>query len=183
MSRVVDLVIKVGGSLAREPGLARRLGPVDGLRARHRVVVVPGGGPFADVVRAQYARHALDESAAHWMGILAMDEYAHLLTDVLRGAILARGPGDIASALDEGNLPVLAPYEWLRAEDPLPHSWSVTSDSIATWVAGRLGARKLLLVKGDPARARVDDYFAGAVPAGLEWEVVTAGDAGWRPIA
>ena len=39
-------------------------------------------------------------------------------------------------ALSAGHVPVLAPSRWLREADPLPHAWTVTSDSIAAWVAG-----------------------------------------------
>ena len=46
-----------------------------------------------------------------------------------------------------GRVPVLAPSRWLREADPLPHSWDVTSDSIAAWVAGQAGASTLVLVK------------------------------------
>lgn len=181
MRSVVDLVIKVGGNLARDPHLARCLRPLGELRARHRVLIVPGGGAFADLVRAESARHGLPESTGHWMGVLAMEQYGHLLAGLLPGSVLARTPEEIAAALDEGKLPVLAPYRWLREEDPLPHSWAVTSDSIAAWAAGRLGAGRLILVKRREGETAVDGYFETALPEGLEWEVVVPEGGGWRP--
>ena len=65
-------------------------------------------------------------------------------------------------ALDAGRVPVLAPSQWLREADPLPHSWDVTSDSIAAWVAGAVGARELVLVKpaGAAGADTVDPYFS-----------------------
>lgn len=183
MNPRVDLVIKVGGSLARDDGLAHRLRPIEKLRSAHTLVVVPGGGPFADVVRAEYAAHGLSESAAHWMAILGMDQYAYVLADVLARAVIVRRPAEIAAALGEGRLPVLAPSEWMREEDPLPHAWSVTGDSIAAWVAGQLGARKLILLKSAADRAAVDRYFPSALPPGLECEIVAPDSAGWRRIA
>jgi aspartokinase-like uncharacterized kinase len=81
---------------------------------------------------------------------------------------------------------VLAPSAWLRARDPLPHSWDVTSDSIAAWVAGQVGSRRLVLVKppgsaGADAVAgagadAVDAYFATARPPGIDCRVVPADD-------
>jgi aspartokinase-like uncharacterized kinase len=77
---------------------------------------------------------------------------------------------------------VLAPYAWLRREDPVPHSWDVTSDSIAAWVAGAIGAERLVLVKPPGATARsgeaerpdiVDGYFATA-RADLSVELIPA---------
>jgi hypothetical protein len=110
---------------------------------RHWIVVVPGGGSFADAVRLADQRFRLGDSAAHWMAILAMDQYGHLLADLARGARLVRSRRE----LRPGRLNVLAPSAWLRRADPLPHSWDVTSDSIAAWFARTLRVRRLLLVK------------------------------------
>jgi aspartokinase-like uncharacterized kinase len=158
-----------------------------GRQARRRfLVVVPGGGAFADEVRRADRRFALGDTAAHWMAILAMDQYGHLLADLTPGAVVAQGRRDLAP----GRLNVLAPSAWLRRADPLPHSWDVTSDSIAAWVARALGARRLLLVKHadafiGPARGprptaaavrrrslaglsgMVDPYFARALDPGV----------------
>jgi aspartokinase-like uncharacterized kinase len=110
---------------------------------RHSLVVVPGGGSFADEVRRADHAFALADSAAHWMAILAMDQYGHLLAGLASGAVLARSRRELAP----GRLNVLAPSSWLLRADPLPHSWDVTSDSIAAWFAKVLGARHLMLVK------------------------------------
>jgi 5-(aminomethyl)-3-furanmethanol phosphate kinase len=115
-----------------------------GTLARTRtLVVVPGGGPFADAVRRADRRFRLDDSSSHWMAILAMDQYAYLLAALAQGVRLVWTPEQIAS----GRLNVLAVSAWLRAVDPLPHSWTVTSDSIAAWVARRLRAKCLVLLK------------------------------------
>jgi aspartokinase-like uncharacterized kinase len=44
-------------------------------------------------------------------------------------------------------LPVLLAYRYLRLNDELPHNWSVTSDSIAAYIAFKTDARFLILVK------------------------------------
>src|SRR4029077_3365386 len=115
-------------------------------------------------------------AAAHWMAILAMDQYAHLMVDRLPRSVLVFERREITVALDEGRLPVLAPSRWLRAVDPLPHSWEVTSDSIAAWVAGQVGARRLVLVKppGSADAGLVDPYFARALAAHIAAVVVRA---------
>ncbi len=72
---------------------------------------------------------------------------------------------------------MLAPSRWLRQADPLPHSWDVTSDSIAAWVAGQAGASTLVLVKAPGATgALTDPYFERAVPAGVRCEIIAADD-------
>lgn len=183
MSGAVDVVVKIGGNLGREAALAQRLEPLRALRRENRVLLVPGGGVFADLVRAESARHGIAESAGHWMGVLAMEQYGHLLVDLLDDAALVRDAQEVAAALHRGALPVLAPYRWLRAEDPLPHAWAITSDSIAAWVAGRLGARRLILVKRSEVETEVDAAFESVVPAGLKWDVVVPGDGTWHPLA
>jgi aspartokinase-like uncharacterized kinase len=72
----------------------------------------------------------------------------------------------------------LAPYRWLRDADPLPHSWAVTSDSIAAWIAKELNARRLVLVK--PAtgmiEAMVDEHFTTERAPSYETRIVAAND-------
>ena len=96
------------------------------------------------------------------MAVLGMDQYAHLIASRLPGATLVSDAAAIADAVRSGRVPVLAPSSWLRRADPLPHSWSVTSDSIAAWVARAVGARDLLVIKPPHAAGAdlVDPYFA-----------------------
>ena len=179
VSRGVDVVVKVGGGLlACADNLDRVLGVIRE-RARHRrLLIVPGGGPFADAVRALDKQVHLSDDAAHWTAILAMDQYAHVLVDRLPGSVLVVDRGEIAAAFDTGLIPILAPSRWMRAADPLPHSWDVTSDSIAAWVAGALGAPQ---ARADQAVRRlrrtdlVDPYFQRALPARVSPEVVSGG--------
>src|SRR5439155_15008290 len=145
----------------------------------------PGGGPFAEAVRQMFKRIKIGEDAAHWMAVLGMDQSAHALAARLPEAALVDGDGGIAAALQANRLPVLAPYRWLRAADPLPHSWEVTSDSIASWLAGQLGARRVVLIKpahADPKKL-VDSYFLRTLPHGVEHLIVTADDIGQLDVA
>src|SRR2546427_525930 len=144
----VHTVVKIGGGMLTRTSVFDRVTAAIGEAARgRRLVIVPGGGPFADAVRQMFNRFGIGEEAAHWMAILGMDQYAHALVARISGATLAEGETEIAAALAAGRIPVLAPFRWLRTADPLPHSWDVTSDSIAAWLTGALGARRLVLIK------------------------------------
>ncbi len=182
MTEKISAVIKVGGSLAQESGLRERLRAVPDLAARAPVLIVPGGGPFADAVRTMTVRHGVDASTTHWMSILAMDQYATLLTNVLERAQIVDSPRTIDRALAADRLPVLAPSRWLGREDPLPHSATVTADSIAAWIARRLDIARLILLKSAAARCGVDDYFHVA-SAGVECQILVPVARGWRRIA
>ncbi len=173
---MIDAVVKIGGALLGEgDALARTLAAL-ALTARERsLLVIPGGGPFADAVRDVGERHPLSEDDAHWMAILGMDQYAMLLTSRMQGAELVYRPGEIARAHQRHQVPVLAPYRWLREADPLPHSWDVTSDSIAAWVASEVGAKWLILIKPDAhdALTVVDRYFDRARAPSLHYSIMT----------
>ena len=175
----VVAVVKVGGGLlGREGAFEHVTGALAACGGGRPFLVVPGGGPFVEVVRERSRHLQIDADTAHWMAILGMDQYAHALASRIGGAALVERERDIAVALAAGRIPVLAPYHWLRAADPLPHSWDVTSDSIAAWLAGTLGAARLILVKpvaGDPVTL-ADPYFPRALPPGVECQVVAPDD-------
>jgi aspartokinase-like uncharacterized kinase len=172
----IDRVVKVGGSLLAAPGLLDHVLAIVAHAARsQRLVIVPGGGRFADAVRQVGRTIPLSDGAAHWMAVLAMDQYAHLIVDRLANATLVEDPAGVVRALDAGMVPVLAPSRWLRSADPLPHSWDVTSDSIAAWLAGAMGAAHLTLIKPpNSAGDLVDRYFHRALPADVHWIAIPA---------
>ena len=173
-----DVVVKIGGGLlADAAGFNAVLATLSEIARACRLVIVPGGGPFADAVRAVDRQLGLSETTAHWMAIAAMDQYAEVIAERLDRASLVDAPRDIGRAIAGGRVPVLRPSRWLREADPLPHSWDVTSDSIAAWIAGQVGARQLILVKPAgverPERA-VDAYFAHALPRDVEVTIIPA---------
>ena len=136
------------------------------------LLVVPGGGPFADAVRDFDGIVGLSAEAAHWMAILAMDQYAHVLADRIAGAVLVAEPGAVSEVIQTGKVAVLAPSRWMQSADVLPHSWEVTSDSIAAFVAGALGAERLVLIKPTVNGRPVDPYFKSALPSGMHCQVL-----------
>ena len=186
----VHAIVKVGGGLlSKGRALDRVTEALIAFSRGRRVLVIPGGGPFAEAVRTMFRRIKIGDDAAHWMAVLGMDQYAHALAARLPEAALVDGHGGIAAALQATRLPVLAPYRWLRAVDPLPHSWEVTSDSIAAWFAGALGARRVVLIKpagaggANDARKLVDPLFHRTLPPGVEHLIVTADDLGQLDVA
>jgi aspartokinase-like uncharacterized kinase len=172
----IAVVIKIGGRLLAHPeGLDATLAALAAVAKEVPILVVPGGGAFADAIRDADRRFGLSEEAAHWMAVLAMDQYAHLIASRLSNASLVLRPGD-AVMLKDGQIPVLAPYQWLREADPLPHSWDVTSDSISAWVAGQIGATRLVLVKppGAAGPGIVDPCFDQFLPAHVTAAIIPA---------
>lgn len=147
-------VVKIGGSLLEElPGLAPVLGAMDAL-------VVPGGGPFSDAVRRVDRRIGLSPLAAHRMAILGMEQYGWLVSHQT-GIPLTADPRAPRPA-------VFLPARWLEREDPFSPSWEVTSDSIAAWLAHRLGLHRVVLLK----RGATSFHRGDGSPRELEaWEL------------
>jgi 5-(aminomethyl)-3-furanmethanol phosphate kinase len=154
---LVEAVVKVGGSLAESDALRSLCHQISELAREHRLLVVPGGGPFADNVRRYYDYWQLSETAAHKMAILAMDQYGYLLCDLIADSVPVTSFAEVEALYRDGKVPVLIPSSLLFHLDPLPHSWTVTSDSIAAWGAVQLRARLLVLLKAvDGVRGTAD---------------------------
>jgi aspartokinase-like uncharacterized kinase len=143
----VDAVVKVGGSLAEDPerliDLCTKLG---GLAKSYELVVVPGGGRFADVVRDSDKRFNLSSEISHRMAILGMDQFGLLLSQITPNSCATFFLDDAKQLSATKVVPVFLPSRLMFKEDPLKNSWDVTSDSIAAYVASRLQAAKVLLV-------------------------------------
>jgi 5-(aminomethyl)-3-furanmethanol phosphate kinase len=146
-------VVKVGGGVGDSalPALCTTLGE---LGERHPLIVVPGGACFADAVRDADRRFGLRAPTSHRMAILGMEQFGWLLSDLIPGAVRCADLARVAAGRTTVLLPAALPL------DELPASWQVTSDSIAAWVAGQLGAGRLVLVK------EVDGLFADWPPRG-----------------
>lgn len=141
------ILLKIGGSLSCEPiklrALMKRL---DEFSKTYPLVIVPGGGEFADTVRKFDKVFSLDRHTSHKMAILAMDQYGLLLSDLSANSAVVRTLDDAKVKANSGKLPIFLPSQVMFAEDPLENSWDVTSDSITLYIAHKLQAEKVLFV-------------------------------------
>jgi aspartokinase-like uncharacterized kinase len=143
----MDAVVKIGGSMAEDPvalrALCDRLGEI---AKKHRVVVVPGGGKFADVAREFDHRFGLLPEISHRMAILGMDQFGLLLSQIIPDSVAVYLLSDAKQLSEIGLVPVFLPSRLMFRDDPLEPSWDVTSDSITAYLASRLSADKVILV-------------------------------------
>ena len=160
-------VVKLGGSTADHKAMDVWTAAL--AVARLPLVVVPGGGAFADQVRDEQRRLGFSDAAAHAMAILAMDQFGHVILDRHERFSAARSPEEIDQALADGKIPVWLPSAMAVPAPEIPASWGITSDSLAAWLAGKLGAEALLLVKQSKAFANEDsvaDLMARRIVSG-----------------
>src|SRR5262249_39862354 len=127
-------VVKLGGSLALTPQctawldiLAKWGGPL---------ILVPGGGPFADCVRKAQGAMGFDDLVAHRMALIAMGQYGMALAAHSDAFTLASACDEIDGALSRGKIPVWPPEKMVLAAEEMPASWDVTSDSLAASLGG-----------------------------------------------
>ena len=162
------IVVKLGGSLTGSRHLVDWVGALASCGGRS--VVVPGGGPFADAVRQAQAKIGFSDAAAHHLALLAMEQFGWALASLNPNFRVADSAIAIGSALRAGNVPIWSPVKMVLDCREIPPSWDVTSDSLAAWLAGQIGARQIVLVKhgalGSPlsaadlaARGIVDQAF------------------------
>jgi aspartokinase-like uncharacterized kinase len=143
----VDAVIKIGGSLAEEPKVLQKLClKLSELAKEYAVIFVPGGGRFADVVRAFNKRYTLSNPVSHKMAILAMDQFGLLLSDIMPDSYVFCQLENTRAQAEAKTAPIFLPSTLMFGQDPLENSWAVTSDSIAAYVAKQVNAEKLILV-------------------------------------
>jgi len=159
---MTDLVMKIGGSLISH------IREITGIlhASDTAVLIIPGGGVFTDTVRTC----GLDGSAAHWMAIAGMEQYGWYISSFQIPVT------DTVSHSCETK--VLLPYCFLKKTDPLSHSWEITSDTIAAFIASLLGTELVLLKSVDGIQSHgtlmthitepvttdvVDPYFIGYV--------------------
>lgn len=159
-------VVKIGGSVVSGADSRRwitklRLWAND--RAR-RVVLVPGGGVFADTVRSSQARFGLDDQTAHELALLAMEQLGHVVAAMAEYDLPRVSLIEIPQLLNSSHLSLWVPSIAEFETTAMPRDWSVTSDSIALWLANNLQADELVLIKSAapmsslPGRWAADGY-------------------------
>jgi hypothetical protein len=181
-------VVKLGGSLAESGRLLKILKIVGA--ARIPLVVVPGGGTFADAVRLAQTDYGFSDAAGHRMALLAMHQTGLMLAALHKRLEPFETLAGLRRALKAGRVPVWLPLKMIETDKRVPADWTATSDGLAARLAERLGGAPVVLVKSCrighgatvAALARagvVDATFAAIVKrARLPWRVLGAGDEG-----
>ena len=130
----LERVVKLGGSLLDWPEFPRRLRQWFAQQPPMPTGFIVGGGAIVDCLRDADRVHQLGEEAAHWLCIKAMSITAQMVAGLLPELTL----------LDAEQLLKL---DQKTSNNPLPATWSITSDSIAARACTLLGADELVLLK------------------------------------
>jgi len=140
-------VIKFGGSLTKNPATIRKIFSVlEEILSKNKFVIVPGGGEFADLVLNYYKTHNLNLKISHNACILAMDIIGFIISNFTK----------IKTSYELKENTILLPSRLLIDSD-LEISNEVTSDSIAVYIANKINAEKVILIKS------VDGIFGNGI--------------------
>jgi len=140
-------VVKLGGSLDNEKTLAALLPVIEKLSEKHKLVIVPGGGGFADYIRGRSATRGVPGHVAHAQAVLAMSQFGHDLAARLVRGVVAHDRTNTTKALRAGRIPVFIPYPRVLADTGVPATWDATSDTIAARVCAYMGYKRIVLLK------------------------------------
>ena len=105
---------------------------------------VIGGGEFANLIRKYDNEMEFSEDVTHETAIDAMDILAKLLNDKLAFTEISYTIEEAISISDLNKIPIMICSDILKENEPFAHSWDVTSDSIAAYIASLLDAKLLI---------------------------------------
>ncbi len=160
--QVVPVVVKVGGSLFSQPGFAQRLNRWLGEQPPAHYLLFSGGGELVDVLRRWHALHGWKQRDSHWAAVRALGANAWMLHALVPGSLWLSWPEEFYTWAGERakvggvRVGVCDPWNWVHRTNwgcsvpDLPQSWNTTSDSLAAWVAAKLEAQAVVLLKSAP---------------------------------
>ena len=139
-------VVKIGGSLFPEyiKELCEHL-----TKSEEKIVLVNGGGSLTNDIREFNKIFQFSNDINHWNAIKCMDIIGSFIAEENENIVPIRSLEEIEKIHKINKTPLLLTYELMKKEDPLKHSWDVTSDSIACWVANKINAKLLILTNVD----------------------------------
>jgi 5-(aminomethyl)-3-furanmethanol phosphate kinase len=141
------IVIKLGGSLAASGKLQQCLDKIEHSYQGKAIIIVPGGGVFADQVRLTQKQWQFDDRTAHLMALLAMQQMALLFKALKPNFTIATTTTELHKQMNQQNVVIWSPDVSELDKAGIGSSWDITSDSLAAWLAKTLGADGLILVK------------------------------------
>ncbi len=159
MPKHSNWVIKLGGSLIGSPDLDGWLAAISEIGEQNRVVIVPGGGVFADVVRSAQGDLKIDDSVAHHMALQGMRQFGLALAARIKPwcTVCLRCVPAIQADLARSGVCIWDPCDPYLDGASLPKDWRVTSDSLSLWLCGELHDSRLILVKSTTPRSLTAD--------------------------
>lgn len=114
---------------------------------RTRIIIIPGGGRFADFIRLRGEKQPVPDAVSHAQAVLSVAQYGYELAWKLGDGRAVHNLDETQTAWDNGKIPVFIPYPFAVTDPAIPHNWDATSDTIAARVCAVFDIPILVLIK------------------------------------
>ena len=141
------IVLKLGGSLMRSKELVVWLENIFSRTRDNIIIVIPGGGEFAENIREIQKQLNFNNKIAHKMALLAMCQYGYFLTGINADIKILKNTKMPCLDKNIGGSFLWLPDDLLENISEITGNWDFSSDSISLWLATYLTADKLVIVK------------------------------------
>ena len=143
------IIIKIGGKILEDPedlnSTISQLKQLLDKKSIQKIIIIPGGGSYANFVRLIDQKLNIGNDLAHWMAIYAMHHNGYLLSE--KYSFIKPFEGFKELELSKELFSIFLPFNYLYQFDELPHSWDVTSDSITLYFAHKLELKECYFIK------------------------------------
>ena len=136
-------VLKLGGSWLKNRKLKDLLQNLI-LYNNSDIVLVVGGGVFADAVRLSQKFLKFDDKFANYLAIKATENYAESINSLFPEIKLTKNLNELKK---KDGLKIWLPGKTLKNESTFTKNWNSTSDSIACWLGRKISAKGVIFVK------------------------------------
>ena len=154
------ICLKIGGSTLKSDSIAKCLNLITSLEKK--ILVIPGGGEYANLVRKEQKRLGFDDLTAHNLCILSMIKVSMIFNSLIKvDAEFIKNIKKFSSSINE-SLGIWLPENEIAESINKYTNWENTSDSIALMVSKKINAKALVIIKSCvlPKRIRNNNSFA-----------------------
>ena len=135
-------IVKIGGSWLKNPKLPSLINFLHRY-ANQKIVLVVGGGVFAETVRNVYKSNKMTEETGHILAMKATEIFAYYLKSINPDISITNRVTNFIKK----NLNLWLPTEKLSFEKKFQKNWESTSDSIATWLYTNTKSKGVVFIK------------------------------------
>ncbi|AAB98446.1 delta 1-pyrroline-5-carboxylate synthetase [Methanocaldococcus jannaschii DSM 2661] len=137
-------IVKIGGSLTYDAKPLLKALKNYAKENNKKIVIIPGGGEFANVVRKIDKALNISNSLSHKLAIKCMDLIGEVYAEI--GYIKAYDTlFDLKREIEKEKIAILLPSKILLSTDIAEHSWAITSDSLSLYIGKLLDVREVII--------------------------------------
>ncbi len=135
-------IVKIGGSWLKNPKLPVLINSLQKF-SKQKIVLVVGGGVFAETVRSVYTSIKMKQETGHILAMKATEIFAYYLKSINPNISITFK----ISNFFVKKLNLWLPTEILSYEAKFEKNWESTSDSIATWLYSNTKSKGVIFIK------------------------------------